>query len=110
MAEIESLKSYIEYRKKKNIQYSIDTKRNNIQYSISNGSIKRNRKNYSEKAAQQKAMYLTDKFNNPGGMNFYLKVAWNLTDWYIDWLVNYSFKKNDPSRYFVKVASQKMSE
>lgn len=93
----------IEYRKlfKKKFQYSID-----IQYSIDN--IRRNKKNYSEKAAQQRAIYLANKFKNQDGMKFYLKTAWNLNDDFIDWLVGYSFTKTNPAKYFVAVASKKM--
>lgn len=91
---VESLNSILNKEYRKNIEYSIITKRN--------------RKNYTEKLAQQKAMYLADKFKNPGGMNFYLKVAWNLNDEYIDWLVEYSFKKTSPEKYFVAVANMKM--
>ena len=99
---VESIKSYIQYRKRSNRTYG---------YSIKNSNnTKRDRKGYSEKAAQQRAMYLANKFHNPGGMKFYLKVAWNLTDQYIDWLVEYSSKKDNPSRYFVSVASKKMLE
>ena len=92
-----------------NIQYRKPSKRR-FQYSINANNTKRNRKYYSEKSAQQKAIYLSEKFKNPGGMQFYLKVAWNLTDSYIDWLVDYSFRKDNPSRYFVSVASKKMLE
>jgi len=94
---IESLNSILNNRKKENIEYSIK-------------DAKRNKHNYSEKAAKNKAMYLVDKFKNPGGLQFYLKCAWNLTDNYIDWLVEYSFKKDNPSRYFVFVANKKMRE
>ena len=92
---------YIQYRKLSNRKF---------EYSIKEGNTKRNRKGYSERLAQQRAMYLADKFKNPQGMKFYLKCAWNLTDNYIDWLVEYSFKKNNPSKYFVYVASRKMQE
>lgn len=78
------------------------------EYSIFN--IKRNKKEYSEKEAQNKASYLASKFKNPGGMKFYLKVAWNLTDEYIDWLVKYSNGKTEPAKYFVSVANMKMLE
>jgi hypothetical protein len=81
----------------------------NYLYSINRVEVKRNRKGYSEKAAQQRAMYLADKFHNPQGIRFYLKCAWNLTDSYIDWLVEYSFKKSNPKHYFVSVASKKMA-
>lgn len=94
-----SILNKIEYRKS-----------NRFQYSINICNTKRNRKDYSEKAARQRAVYLADKFKNPKGLQFYLKVAWNLTDQYIDWLVEYSFKKENPSRYFVSVANRKMLE
>lgn len=89
-----------------NIEYSNKLNRN--EYSILN--TKRNKKNYSDKAAQQKALYLSNKFHNPGGLKFYLKVAWNLTDDYIDWLVDYSQRKTDPSKYFVFVANKRILE
>ena len=94
---IESLNSILNNRKKVNIEYSIL-------------NAKRNKRNYSERDAKNKAIYLVDKFRNPKGMQFYLKCAWNLTDSYIDWLVEYSFKKDNPSRYFVFVANKKMQE
>lgn len=81
-----------------------------FEYSIKATNTKRNRKHYSEKAAQTRALYLSEKFKNPGGMQFYLKCAWNLTDSYLDWLVEYSLKKKCPSKYFSKVAQQKMAE
>ena len=98
---MESIKSYIQYRK---------LSKRKSQYSINNRNTKRNRKEYSEEAAQQRALYLADKFHNPDGIQFYLKCAWNLTDEYIDWLVEYSFKKNNPARYFVSVASKEMAK
>lgn len=100
MGKVESLQSCIQYRKlsKRKFEYSI--------YKCT----RRNKKGYTDKAAQQRAMYLASKFHNPDGMQFYLKVAWNLTDQYIDWLVDYSSKKNNPGRYFVSVASKKMLE
>ena len=98
---VNSILNNIEYRKPSKRRY---------EYSIRSTNTKRNKKDYSEKAAQQKAMYLADKFHNPGGMQFYLKCAWNLTDNYLDWLVEYSFRKADPSRYFVSVANKKMLE
>lgn len=94
---IESLNSILNNKKKVNIEYSIL-------------NAKRNKRNYSERDAKNKAIYLVDKFRNPKGMQFYLKCAWNLTDSYIDWLVEYSFKKDNPSRYFVFVANKKMQE
>jgi len=105
MGKPESLKSCIEY----NIQYRKRSKRT-FQYSINSYNTKRNRKEYSDAAAQQRAAYLADKFHNPSGLRFYLKVAWNLTDQYIDWLVAYAFRKKDPSRYFVAVAARKLLE
>lgn len=98
---VESVSKCIQYRK---------LSKRKFEYSIKNCTIRRNRKEYTDKAAQQRAMYLADKFRNPDGMDFYLKVAWNLNDSYIDWLVTYSLKKKDPSRYFVSVANKKMLE
>lgn len=82
----------------------------NSQYSILNIRSKRNKAKYSEKAAQQKALYLVDKFKNPSGLKFYLKCAWNLTDEYLDWLTEYSQKKKSPAHYFISVANQRMTE
>lgn len=100
---MERLNSIIEYSKlpKRKYQYS---------NSIKSGSIKRNKTKYTEVEARQKAIYLVDKYKNPDGLMFYLKCAWNLTDSYIDWLVDYSFKKSNPSKYFVFVANKKMLE
>ena len=106
MGKVENLQSCIQYR---NIQYRKLSKRK-FQYSIYKSNSRRDKKEYTDKAAQQRAMYLASKFHNPDGMQFYLKVAWNLTDQYIDWLVDYSSKKNNPGRYFVSVASKKMLE
>ena len=105
---------FVEKEKKSkilNIQYSYFPKGKiqYIQYSIQGGT-KRNKKNYTDKKAQQKAMYLADKLGNPGGMMFYLKCAWNLTDEYLDWLVGYSMKKSNPARYFSSVASKEMKK
>ena len=88
---------------------SMNNKINKIEYSIGL-PIKRDKTKYTEKKARQKALYLADRFKNPGGLMFYLKCSWNLTDNYIDWLVDYSFKKDDPSKYFVFVANKKMLE
>lgn len=96
-----SIYSILKYRK---------VSKRNFQYSIRTTNTKRNRKEYSDKEAQRRAMYLADKFHNPDGINFYLKCAWNLTDQYLDWLVDYSFRKKSPSHYFVSVASKKMLE
>ncbi len=90
-----------------NNEYRKSSKRR-FEYSIRN--TKRNKRAYSEEMAQQRASYLSSKFRNPGGMKFYLKVAWNLTDDYIDWLVEYSLTKANPSRYFVAVANKQMLE
>lgn len=88
-----------------NIEY-----RNRRKNSIFNIQYRRNKSCYTEKEAQRKAAYLADKFGNPSGLAFYLKCAWNLTDQYIDWLADYSLKKDSPARYFVSVASKKMLE
>lgn len=93
--------SILKYRKASKRSY---------QYSINRVEVKRNRRSYSETEAQRRASYLADKFRNPEGIRFYLKCAWNLTDNYIDWLVEYSMKKSNPARYFVSVASKKMAE
>lgn len=87
-----------------------DLNERKIDYSILNMMTKRDRAGYTEELAKQKAGYLADKFNNPSGLMFYLKCAWNLTDQYIDWLVEYSLKKENPGRYFSSVANKKMLE
>ena len=92
-----------------NIEYSNLIKRNN-EYSIFNINSKRDKSSYSEKEAQQRAMYLADKFGNQSGIKFYLKCAWNLSDPYIDWLVEYSLRKAEPTKYFIAVANKKMLE
>ena len=92
------------------IEYRNKLSKRKFEYSINNLVIKRNKKSYSAKAAQQRAIYLADKFGNPEGIKFYLKCAWNLTDSYIDWLVEYSSKKEEPSKYFVCVANKVMQE
>lgn len=94
-----------EYAHLFNIEY-----RNKNKYSILNIEYRRDKKHYSAEQARQKASYLADKFKNPNGLAFYLKCAWNLTDQYIDWLVEYSSKKDSPCRYFIKVANRKMLE
>ena len=90
-----------------NIEYS-NIKRN--EYSILNMNSKRNKRDYTQREAQQKAMYLADKFHNPSGMRFYLKCAWNLNDNYLDWLANYACGKENPGKYFVSVANKQMLE
>lgn len=80
----------------------------NIHYSIMNIKSKRNKKEYSAEKARQRALYIADKLGNPSGILFYLKCAWNLTDEYLDWLLNYSLTKIDKIRYFSKVASLEM--
>lgn len=101
---VEGVNSILNYSKlpKRKYEYSIN--------SIKQKSVKRNKAKYTEKEARQKAIYLAEKYKNPDGLLFYLKCAWNLTDWYIDWLVEYSFKKANPSKYFVSVANKKMLE
>lgn len=91
-----------------NIEYSELKEHNNIQYSIKTIKSKRNKKNYSSQQAINKALYLGDKFQNPNGLRFYLKCAWNLTDEYIDWLVEYSYTKDNAAKYFTSVASMEM--
>ena len=104
---VESVNSIINYSKLSKRKYGYSM--NSIN-SMRSCSAKRNKTNYTEEEARQKAIYLVDKFKNPDGLLFYLKCAWNLTDWYIDWLVEYSFKKANPSKYFVSVANKKMLE
>ena len=93
-----------------NIEYSKLRNSKNIEYSIPIIKSKRNKKSYSSRQAMDRALYLVNKFKNSGGLLFYLKCAWNLTDEYIDWLVEYSHTKKEPEKYFVGVASMEMTK
>ncbi len=106
---VEKINSILNYSKlsKRKYEYSINEYSIN---SIESYSVKRDKTTYTEERARRLATYLADKYKNPDGLMFYLKCAWNLTDWYIDWLVEYSSKKTNPSKYFVSVASKKMQQ
>lgn len=69
---------------------------------------KRNKTNYSSNEAQNKALYLSEKLNNPSRRMFYLKCAWNLSDQYLDRLLAIALKKENPQRYFSRAASNEM--
>lgn len=69
---------------------------------------KRNRRGYSANEARNKAMELASKLNNPSRLRFYLKCAWNLTDDYLDRLLNIAKGKTDPVRYFSYSAANEM--
>lgn len=68
-------------------------------------NTKRNKTNYTEAQARDKARYLASKLNNPSRLMLYLKYSWNLTDYYLDRLLAISLTKDDPIRYFSKAAS-----
>ena len=69
---------------------------------------KRNRNQYNEQLARNKAQYLADKLKNPSRLLFYLKCSWNLTDNYLDRLLTISLNKDDPIKYFSASASREM--
>lgn len=71
-------------------------------------NTKRNKKKYNEKLAQQRALYIAEKLNNPSRTLFYLKCAWNLTDAYLDHLLAIALTKNNPILYFSAAASREM--
>ena len=71
-------------------------------------NTKRNKKKYNEKLAQQRALYIAEKLNNPSRTLFYLKCAWNLTDAYLDRLLAIALTKNNPILYFSAAASREM--
>lgn len=71
---------------------------------------KRDRSKYNEHSAHQKALYIADKLHNPTRLLFYLKCAWNLTDEYLDRLLDIAMKKNDPIKYFSAAASREMTK
>lgn len=71
---------------------------------------KRNRQNYSANAAREKALYLSEKLNNPSRTMFYLKCAWNLSDQYLDRLLSIALTKKDPIRYFSSSAAAEMRQ
>lgn len=72
-------------------------------------STKRNRTNYTEQLARNKADYLAGRLNNPTRFYFYLKCAWNLTDAYLDRLLGIALTKEEPARYFSKAAAREMA-
>lgn len=93
-----------------NIQYRSSERAMNIQYysMFNKDDAKRNRKSQTEEGARRKADYLATKLKNTEGIRFYLKCAWNLTDEYLDWLADYSQKKDNPAKYFSFCASKMM--
>jgi len=99
--------------KSNSISNSIYTRSNkfNNSNSISIGkptNSRRNKGQYTEQLARSKADYIARTLGNAEGTLFYMKVAWNLTDQFIDWLLNYVKNKKDKARYFSKVASNEM--
>ena len=71
-------------------------------------NTKRNKKSYSEQQARSRAEYLASKLSNPSRRMFYLKCAWNLTDSYLDRLLQIALTKHEPALYFSKSASREM--
>ena len=69
---------------------------------------KRNKRRYTEALAQDRAEYLAKELNNPSRFMFYLKCAWNLTDAYLDRLLDISLQKTDAKRYFSAAAAREM--
>lgn len=55
------------------------------------------------------AVYLVDKFSNPAGLRFYLKVAWHIPRGSIDRLVVLAFERGKrPGLYFSALAKKEM--
>lgn len=79
----------------------------NHQKSNTAKNTRRNRHGYSAELAQSKARYISDKLKNPS-INFYLKCAWNLTDMYLDNLLQIALTKSEPAKYFSKAAAREM--
>lgn len=75
---------------------------------VSKVDTKRQHKTLTEKEALAKASYIAAKLNNPTRLKFYLKCVWNLTEPYLDKLLEISLTKNDPKRYFSASASREM--
>lgn len=75
---------------------------------INDYGSRRNKKGYTPELAQRKAEYLCAKLKSPQSARFYLKCTWNLTDAYIDGLLNLSLRKAEPARYFAVVAAKEM--
>jgi hypothetical protein len=56
------------------------------------------------------AHYLVEKFSNPAGYQFYLKVAWRVDGGTIDRLVATAFEKGEqPAKYFSTCARRAMA-
>lgn len=72
-------------------------------------NTKRDKSTYSEREARNRAAYLARRLNNPSRIMFYLKCAWNLTDNYLDKLLDISLNgKDNPIYYFSKSAAREM--
>lgn len=71
-------------------------------------STKVDKRKINETAVRQKAAYIESKLHNPQGRLFYLKCAWNLTEQFIDDLLERSLKKKNPAKYFCSAASREM--
>lgn len=72
-------------------------------------STKRNKRAYTASLAQAKANHIAEKLHNPSRLKFYLKCAWNLTDEYLDRLLDIASRKDDPKRYFSRAAASEMA-
>ena len=73
-------------------------------------STKRNKSQYTATEAQNRAFYLANKLHNQKYVMFYMKVAWNLCDWYIDYVLERALKSKDPVRYFNSAVSREMKK
>lgn len=71
-------------------------------------STKRNKSQYRAIEAQNKAFYLASKLHNQKYVMFYMKVAWNLCDWYIDYVLERALKSKNPVRYFNSAVNREM--
>lgn len=72
-------------------------------------TTKRDRRKYTAGLAQRRASEIADKLHNPSRKMFYLKCAWNLTDEYLDRLLDIAKGKTDPKRYFSRAAASEMA-
>lgn len=77
-------------------------------YKRTSQGTKRNKRGYSVDLARARADYIANKLNNPASILFYLKCAWNLTDKYLDDLLEIALTKDEPEKYFSSVASKEM--
>lgn len=81
----------------------------NIVNIVKEGKSKRNRHGFTPELARSKAGYLAQKLSDEKSLRFYLKCAWNLSDLFIDSLLELALLKGAPANYFSKWAAQEMA-